>query len=246
MPTDARARRYRPWGRLTPPARRTTTIRPDDPTLPEGSVLAFGNGRSYGDVCLNAEGTLLDTRSLDRIEHFDAETGRIRCQAGVLLSEILDHVVPHGWFLPVTPGTKFVTVAGAVANDVHGKNHHVAGTFGRHVTRLELLRSDGTRIVCGPDENTEWFRATVGGLGLTGLILWVETQLIPVAGRAITETTTPGTLSVSRTGDFSFTITGTNSGMGSVSFSLFHVDENHDDFGPFAVPITIAGGGGGA
>ena len=90
---------------------------------------------------------------------------------------MLDLIVPQGWFLPVTPGTRFITVAGAVANDIHGKNHHRMGTFGEHVCAFELLRSDGTRRICSSAQNHELFRATVGGLGLTGLILWVEFQL---------------------------------------------------------------------
>lgn len=143
-------------------------------------MLAFGNGRSYGDVCLNANGTLLLTRRLDRFIDFDRQHGVLRCEAGVELAEILALVVPHGWFLPVTPGTQYVTVGGAIANDVHGKNHHKAGSFGCHIRRLELLRSDGSRIVCGPHENREWFAATVGGLGLTGLITWAELQLVPI------------------------------------------------------------------
>ena len=97
------------------------------------------------------------------------------------LAAILELVVPQGWFLPVTPGTRFATIGGAVANDVHGKNHHVAGSFGHHVTALELLRSNGERIVCGPDREPDWFAATVGGLGLTGLITWVELSLIPIS-----------------------------------------------------------------
>jgi len=116
---------------------------------------------------------------------FDTDTGRLRAGAGILLSEILELTVPQGWFLPVTPGTKYVTLGGAVANDVHGKNHHVSGTFGRHVTGLGLARSDGSRITCSPTENAEWFRATVGGLGLTGMILWCELQLASVPGRGI-------------------------------------------------------------
>jgi FAD/FMN-containing dehydrogenase len=114
-------------------------------------VLPFGNGRSYGDVCLNDGGTLLLTRGLDRFIAFDPTTGVLRAEAGVLLSEILALIVPQGWFLPVTPGTRFVTLGGAVANDVHGKNHHVAGSFGEQVRRFELLRSDGTRLLCGSD-----------------------------------------------------------------------------------------------
>ncbi len=145
------------------------------------SRIAFGNGRSYGDVCLNPGGTLLHTRGLDRFIAFDRASGRLTCEAGVLLSEILELVAPRGWFLPVTPGTRYATVGGAIANDVHGKNHHDAGSFGHHVLALELVRSDGRRIVCGPDQNSEWFAATVGGLGLTGLIAWAELALTPIA-----------------------------------------------------------------
>ncbi|HEY1944475.1 MAG TPA: FAD-binding oxidoreductase [Roseiarcus sp.] len=143
--------------------------------------IAYGSGRSYGDVCLNDGGTVLRTLRLDHFIAFDRATGRLKCEAGVQLAAILDLVVPMGWFLPVTPGTRFVTVGGAVANDVHGKNHHVAGSFGHHVTALELVRSNGERIVCGPDREPEWFAATVGGLGLTGLITWVELALIPIS-----------------------------------------------------------------
>ncbi len=151
----------------------------------EGPLLAYGNGRSYGDVCLNSGGTLLRTRGLDRFIAFDASTGILHCEAGVLLAEILDIFVPRGWFLPVTPGTRFVTVGGAIANDVHGKNHHVAGTFGCHVRRFDLLRSDGSRLSCSAQENAEWFAATIGGLGLTGLITGVELCLRRITGTAV-------------------------------------------------------------
>jgi len=147
--------------------------------------LPFGNGRSYGDSCLNDRGLLIHTRGLDRFLGFDASSGRISCESGVLLSEILAVTVPRKWFLPVTPGTQFVTVGGALANDVHGKNHHKHGTFGRHVIRFELLRSDGSRLVCSRDEHPDLFRATIGGLGLTGLIQWVEFQLRPIASPLI-------------------------------------------------------------
>jgi len=145
-------------------------------------MLPFGNGRSYGDVCLNPKGTAVMTRGLDRFMSFDAATGRFVCEAGMLLSDILAHIVPTGWFLPVVPGTRYVTLGGAVGNDVHGKNHHTAGSFGCHVRRFELLRSDGERIICSADENSDYFAATIGGLGLTGLILWVEVQLLPIPG----------------------------------------------------------------
>lgn len=148
----------------------------------DSSMLPYGNGRSYGDSCLNDNGTLLHTRHMDRFIRFDPRTGVLECEAGVLFSEILDLVVPQGWFLPVTPGTKFVTVGGAIANDVHGKNHHKAGTLGRHVLAFELLRSDGSRRICSPQQNPEWFAATIGGLGLTGLVTRAMIQLRPVAG----------------------------------------------------------------
>ncbi len=144
-------------------------------------LLPLGCGRSYGDVCLNEGGTLVRTRRLDRFIAFDPATGLLACEAGVLLKDLLDWSVPRGFFLPVTPGTRLVTVGGAVANDVHGKNHHVAGSFGHHVTRLEVLRSTGERVVCSRDEHPDLFRATIGGLGLTGLITWAEVRLIPIA-----------------------------------------------------------------
>jgi len=150
--------------------------------LPEvaGTVLPRGLGRSYGDSCLNEGGTLLLCTGLDRLIDFDAETGLLTCEAGVSLETILDFAVPRGWFPPVTPGTRFVTVGGAIANDVHGKNHHVAGCFGRHVASLELLRSDGSRTTCSPEENTELFAATIGGLGLTGLITRARIRLLRI------------------------------------------------------------------
>jgi FAD/FMN-containing dehydrogenase len=149
---------------------------------PGQSVLPYGNGRSYGDSCLNAGRGVLQTRTLDRFISFDPQTGVLSCEAGVLLDEILRLTQPMGWFVPVTPGTCFVTVGGAIANDVHGKNHHGAGTFARHVRRMELLRSDGERIVCSATERPEWFAATAGGLGLTGVVTWAEIQLRRIRG----------------------------------------------------------------
>lgn len=145
-------------------------------------MLPYGNGRSYGDSCLNDNGALLHTKALDHFIDFNPETGELACETGVQLADILDLVVPQGWFVPVTPGTRFVTIGGAIANDVHGKNHHRAGNFGRHLLELELLRSDGSRRVCSPTENPEWFAATIGGLGLTGLITRARIQLRRIAG----------------------------------------------------------------
>jgi FAD/FMN-containing dehydrogenase len=150
---------------------------------PERPVLPFGQGRSYGDSCLNDGGSLVRTSGLDRFISFDTATGILRCEAGVTLAQILALAVPRGFFLPVLPGTKFVSVGGAIANDIHGKNHHREGTFGRHVRRLELLRSDGSRQELGPGDAL--FSATVSGLGLTGVITWAELALRKVPGPAI-------------------------------------------------------------
>ena len=184
--------RYQSWGRFPKAEHEIVQLHWRDLALPANvakTMLPFGNGRSYGDSCLNDQNILLDARGLDRFIQFDSQTGVLRCEAGVLLSEVLAVVVPHGWFLPVTPGTQFVTIGGAVANDVHGKNHHRVGTFGRHVRGFELLRSDGTRRCCSPTENQEWFRATIGGLGLTGLMTWIEIQLTAIAGPEINQET---------------------------------------------------------
>jgi FAD/FMN-containing dehydrogenase len=146
----------------------------------EHTTLAFGNGRSYGDSCLAASGHVIQTRPLDRLIAADWQNGVLRAEPGATLEQILDVAVPRGWMLPVTPGTKYATLGGAIANDVHGKNHHVRGTFGRHVRRFNLQRSDGTQFECAPDQQPEYFAATIGGLGMTGLITWAEIQLMPI------------------------------------------------------------------
>ncbi|CAG4895609.1 FAD-binding oxidoreductase [Paraburkholderia saeva] len=153
-----------------------------------GTTLPFGNGRSYGDSCLAATDHVLHMRGLGRFISADWERGILRAEAGVMLGEVLELSIPRGWMLPVTPGTQFVTLAGAVANDVHGKNHHVRGTFGRHVRRFSLLRSDREPTECAPGENDDLFRATISGLGLTGVIEWVEIQLMPVRSSRISLT----------------------------------------------------------
>lgn len=150
------------------------------PTNLNGTLLPYGLGRSYGDSCLNDGNNLIDVSGLNRLIYFDETSGILRTEAGISLADILSVFVPRGWFLPVSPGTKFVTVGGAIANDIHGKNHHCAGTFGCHVRRFELLRSDGQRLICSPENNPELFRATIGGLGLTGLITWAEFQMKPI------------------------------------------------------------------
>lgn len=150
-----------------------------------GTTLARGLGRSYGDSGLNLGGGVVAMAGLDRAIGFDRAAGVLRADAGMSLDAVLRMVVPAGWFVPVTPGTKFVTLGGAVANDVHGKNHHVAGCFGRHVRRLGLWRSDRGVVECAPDHEPELFGATVGGLGLTGILLWVELALLPIGSSAM-------------------------------------------------------------
>ncbi len=138
----------------------------------------YGQGRSYGDVALNAGGCLVRTHKLNRLLSFNRSTGLLRAEAGTTLADVLEVAVPEGWFLPVTPGTKFVSLGGAVANDVHGKNHHRVGSFGAHVRALSLRRSDGSVQVLRFGDSL--FALTISGLGLTGLIEWVEVQLIPI------------------------------------------------------------------
>jgi L-gulonolactone oxidase len=156
-----------------------------------GKLLGIGLRRSYGDSGLNPEGAVIDMTGLDRAITFDPETRLLRAEAGVSLDTVLQLMVPRGFFLPVTPGTRFVTLGGAVANDVHGKNHHRAGTFGGWVRRLGLLRSDGREIELGPDDVSGLFAATVGGLGLTGLIAWVEIEMMPIASAMMEVETIP-------------------------------------------------------
>ena len=175
------------WGRLSADPHHVIELTDRDRVAAEltGATapgIAHGLGKSYGDASLNPQGILWSTRGLDRLIAFDPASGRLTCEAGVVLRDIQRLMIPRGWTLPVVPGTQLVTVGGAIANDVHGKNHHAVGTFGEHVRRLRLVRSDGETIDCGPDLNPELFAATVGGLGLTGLIVEAELQLRPSAG----------------------------------------------------------------
>lgn len=153
-----------------------------------GSTLPFGNGRSYGDSCLAASDHVVQMRSLGRFIQADWENGVVRAEAGVTLAEILAIAIPQGWFLSVTPGTQFATLGGAIANDVHGKNHHLRGTFGNHVLRFGLLRHGQEVLTCSPSENPVLFAATIGGLGLTGVIEWAEIRLMPIRSSQIDST----------------------------------------------------------
>lgn len=148
------------------------------------TVLARGLGRSYGDSGLNENNILIEMRALDHVREFDTANGVLDAEAGLSLKDILILCAQQGgtWFLPVTPGTKFVTLGGAIANDVHGKNHHGAGCFGAHVMSLRLMRSNGQVLTCSPQENPELFNATIGGMGLTGLIVSARIAMKAVPG----------------------------------------------------------------
>ncbi len=137
-----------------------------------------GMGRSYGDSALSD--TVVSTLQHNCMLDFDIERGQVSVESGVVLSDLLDIIVPHGWFAPVTPGTRFVTIGGMVASDVHGKNHHCDGSFGHHVKSMTLLMSDGSKQNCTPTDHADLFYATIGGMGLTGIILEITFQLLAI------------------------------------------------------------------
>ncbi|GAA2626639.1 FAD-binding oxidoreductase [Streptomyces vastus] len=172
------------WARTAPTAARL--IRPRTYEEAAAAVLACGArggiarglGRAYGDAAQNAGGAVLDMTGLDRVHAIDADGGTVLCDAGVSLHRLMQSLLPLGWFVPVTPGTRYVTVGGAIGADIHGKNHHVSGSFTRHVLALELLTADGEiRTV---SRGTPLFDATAGGMGLTGVVLAATVRLQPV------------------------------------------------------------------
>lgn len=144
--------------------------------------IVFGLGRSYGDVCLNAGGELWKSENLNELISFDEKNGVLECESGMTIKSIQDFIIPKGWMLPVSPGTQFVTIGGAIANDIHGKNHHKYGTFSNHVLEILLLRSDSEPILCSLKKNVDWFKATVGGIGLTGIIYSCKIKLRKIDG----------------------------------------------------------------
>lgn len=174
------------WGRLetaTAPAYRPESWKAVEGAVvaaPETTVLARGLGRSYGDSAVNRSGAILLTERLDRILALDEARLTVTCEGGTSLARLLSFLVPRGWFLPVVPGTRFVSVGGALAADIHGKNHHVDGTIGGHVEELTLLTASGELLRCSPTENAGAFDATIGGMGLTGVILSARLRLLPL------------------------------------------------------------------
>lgn len=174
------------WGRFPRIAQQAFPLGEPSAGLPQLSppLLPRGLGRSYGDSCLS-RGTLLPTSPWNRFLAFDEGSGLLKAEAGTSLDRILEVLGPRGFLPPVLPGTRHVSLGGALASDVHGKNHHRAGTFGCHVKALELLRSDGSRTICSREQNGELFAATIGGLGLTGLVTWVELKLKAIPGPMI-------------------------------------------------------------
>tara|TARA_B100001778_G_C18558339_1_gene616552 strand:- start:113 stop:1408 length:1296 start_codon:yes stop_codon:yes gene_type:complete len=150
-----------------------------------GNYLVHGLGRSYGDVCLNKNGNLILTSELNQIIEFDRENGVLRCNGGISLKEILNLIAPSGCFLPIVPGTRNVTLGGAIANDIHGKNHHGFGSFGNFVNNFQLMRSNGEVLNCSKNENQGYFESTIGGLGLTGIIISAEIRLLKINSQYI-------------------------------------------------------------
>ena len=153
----------------------------------QSNIIPRGNGRSYGDSALNTK--IFHTIKHNYFLSFDEESGILHCESGVLLSEIIEVFLPRGWFLSITPGTKFITVGGAIASDVHGKNHHVAGSFSDATISFRQAMPNGEVIECSHEKNTELFRATCGGMGLTGVILDARIKLQPINSPSINQVT---------------------------------------------------------
>ena len=174
------------WGRVH---RSSSTVHEPgavtDLRIPASPTIVHAGGRSYGDTALNADGSAISTASLNRIVAFDEATGAITVEPGVTFRQLLHEFLPRGWLVPVTPGTGFATIGGAVALDVHGKNHETAGSFGQHVTALSLLTPDDAVRTITPDQDQALFRATIGGIGLTGIITSISFRMKRVPGPAV-------------------------------------------------------------
>jgi len=152
-------------------------------------VLPRGLGRSYGDVAQNAGGTILDMTAMGGLVGLDPQAGTLTVMAGESLDAILRATVPRGWFLPVTPGTRYVTVGGAIANDIHGKNHHRAGSIGDHLVSFEMALPSGEVVTVTPEEDAELFDGTLGGMGLTGVITRATLRMLPITTSRVRQDT---------------------------------------------------------
>lgn len=191
LPALGEMRRLTGWGRTAPSVCRVQRVESRAEIVealvaaPERGVLARGLGRSYGDLAQNGGGLVLEMTALDAVQEFDRDDGTAVVDAGCSLAQLARVTIPAGWFLPVTPGTRHVTVGGAIACDVHGKNHHRDGSFGRYVASLTLLTPAGDVRRLDPTATPDEFWATVGGLGLTGVILDATLRLLPVETTAM-------------------------------------------------------------
>jgi decaprenylphospho-beta-D-ribofuranose 2-oxidase len=182
------------WGRTSPSVAEVLDMSSDELTADlfggvglDRGVIARGLGRAYGDPAQNGGGAVI--RLAPGPIHLDMASGTVRVGGGVSLDELMRHTVPRGWFVPVTPGTRFVTIGGAIASDIHGKNHHADGSFGAHVESFTLFMADGVRRVVSPDDDPELWWATIGGMGLTGVIVEATVRLLPIeTSRCVVDT----------------------------------------------------------
>lgn len=194
MGPDVERRVLSGWGLTAPSAARVAEVGPSSlgeflTSSPERGIIARGLGRSYGDAAQNAGGTVVRLTGSAAEASIDTERGVVTVGAGVSLDDLMKILVPRSWFVPVTPGTRFVTVGGAIASDIHGKNHHGEGSFGNHLERMSVMVASGDVIECSPDSHADLFWATVGGMGLTGVVLDATFRLIPIeTSRCIVDT----------------------------------------------------------
>jgi FAD/FMN-containing dehydrogenase len=165
---------------LTPESSDQMTLNGSD-----GGAIAMGLGRSYSDAFINSKGYVLATNRLNRFIDYSPATGLLRCESGVSLADIVSFSARRGWFVPVTPGTRFVSVGGMIASDVHGKNHHRESSFSRHVKSMRVLLASGDVVECSRQQNQDLFWATLGGMGLTGIVLEAEFHLRKIPSRYV-------------------------------------------------------------
>jgi FAD/FMN-containing dehydrogenase len=202
---------------VSTPGDRAAAARTIGETHHGAGIIARGLGRAYGDSAFVAGGTVLQTARIDRFRDFDPQSGLLDVEAGVSFAEIIATFLPRGWFLPTTPGTKYVTVGGAIAADVHGKNHHRHGSIGMFVDRIDVCVADGTVVSCSRGENADLFHATLGGMGLTGVIVAASFRLMRVESSRVT-------VDYRRTADLEETLTVFEAGDAGSEHSVAWID----------------------